>query len=200
MLIGFFIEPDKKLKKVINDYKKIVKKNYGNQIYLAHPAHLTLFTIKLKKKLSKNEIIKINKFVKNFKKIKVKINKTKFFYNDPQTKGHTMFLSLKKNTSLVNFQIKIIKFLNEIVETKNIIKKNKFKGKLKKDYKKFGYPFVGKNWIPHFTISSISKKNNLENIQDIVKKNISLSFKVKKISIWIINKNQHKKLYSINLQ
>jgi len=170
MFIGFFIEPEKKLKKVIIDYKRIVKKNYGNQIYLFHPAHLTLFTMTVKRKLPKDKIIKISKFLKNFKNIRIKIAKIKFFYNDPQTKGHTMFLSLKKNTSLNNFQMKMIRFLNQIIGSKNIVKKNKFNGKLRKDYRRYGYPFVGKNWIPHFTISSISKKHNLEKIQSIVKK------------------------------
>ena len=200
MFIGFFIEPDKKLKKIIINFKRTVKKNYGNQIYLSHPAHLTLFTITVKRKLAKDKIIKITKFVKNFKNIKIKISKIKFFYSDPQTKGHTMFFSLKKNTSLNNFQMKMIRFLNLIVESKNIVKKNKFGGKLKKNYKRYGYPFVGKNWIPHFTISSISKKHNLEKIQSLVKKKISLTCNVKKISIWRINKNQHKKLHTMSFK
>ena len=92
-----------------------------------------------------------------------------------------MFFSLKKNTSLNNFQMKMIRFLNQIVESKNIVKKNKFDGKLKKDYRRYGYPFVGKNWIPHFTISSISKKHNLKKIQFLIKKKISITYNIKKI-------------------
>ena len=79
MLIGFFIEPEKKLKKIILGYKKITKKNYGDQIYLAHPPHLTLFTIRLKKKFLKNKIIQISKFIKKYKKIKINITKVNFF-------------------------------------------------------------------------------------------------------------------------
>lgn len=200
MLIGFFIEPDKKIKKIIINYKRIVKKNYGNQIYLKHPAHLTLFTVNVKKNLLKDKITKITKFVKNFKKINIEVTKLRFFYNDPQTKGHTLFLSLKKNNSLNNFQIKIIKFLNHIAGKNNIVKKNKFKGKMGKDYRSYGYPFVGKNWIPHFTISSIKKKHNLENIKFIVKKKISRSYSVKKISIWSISTNQHRKLHTMSFK
>ena len=200
MLIGFFIEPEKKLKKIILGYKKITKKNYGDQIYLAHPPHLTLFTIRLKKKLLKNKIIQISKFIKNYKRIKINITKVNFFYNDPQTKGNTMFLSLKKNISLCIFQIEMIKFLNEIIGSSNIIKKKKFSGLMKKNYKKYGYPFVGKNWIPHFTISSISKKNDLKKIKFNLKRKIQLANSVKKISIWLINKDQHKKLHTINLK
>ena len=71
---------------------------------------------------------------------------------------------------------------------------------MKKNHKKYGYPFVGKNWIPHFTISSISKKNDLKKIKLNLKKKIKLTNRVKNISIWLINKNQHKKLHTINLR
>ena len=96
--------------------------------------------------------------------------------------------------------MKLISFLNQIIESKNIIKKDKFSGKLKKDYRRYGYPYVGKNWIPHFTISSINKKHDLEKIQFLIKKKISLKSNIKKISIWSINKNQHKKLHTLNFK
>ena len=38
--------------------KKKVKNKYGNQIYLNHPVHLTLFTLKIKKISSKPKILK----------------------------------------------------------------------------------------------------------------------------------------------
>ena len=28
------------------------------------------------------------------------------------------------------------------------------------NYKKYGFPFIGKNWKPHLTIASIDKKQN----------------------------------------
>ncbi len=200
MLIGFFIEPNEKLRKIIVSYKKIIKRNFGNQLYLSHPVHLTLFTVSIKRKLPKDKIIEIDNFVKNFKKIKIKTTNIKFFYNDPQTKGHTMFLALKKNASLNNFQMQLIKFVNKIAGRNIVIRKNKFKGKLRKDHRRYGYPFVGKNWIPHFTVSSIDKKHNLKTIKTVIKNKVPLTSIIKKISIWNIKKNYHKKIYSIKLK
>ena len=46
--IAAFIEFDKKITQKILNQKKIVKKKFGNQIYLNHPVHLTLFTLNVK--------------------------------------------------------------------------------------------------------------------------------------------------------
>ena len=199
MFIGFFIEPDLRTRKLIISYKKLIKKKYGNQIYLNHPPHLTLFTIKLKNKFLKKDFFKISKFINNLKKTIIKIKRTNFFYNDPLTKGNTMLFTVKKNSVLKDNQIKLIKFIKS--EFGNfIIKDKKFKGLMQKNYTLYGYPFVGKNWKPHFTISSINKKKNLKVIEPHIIKNIDKSFLLKKISVWHIKKNIHKKIKMINLK
>ena len=47
--IAAFIEFDNKITKKILNQKKIIKKVFGKQIYLNHPVHLTLFTLKIQK-------------------------------------------------------------------------------------------------------------------------------------------------------
>ena len=46
--IAAFITFEKIFEKKILSHKSIVKKKFGNQIYLNHPVHLTLFTIYIK--------------------------------------------------------------------------------------------------------------------------------------------------------
>ena len=47
--IAAFIEFNKIITKKILNRKKEVEKKFGNQIYLKHPVHLTLFTIHINK-------------------------------------------------------------------------------------------------------------------------------------------------------
>ena len=77
MKIAVFIEPNNKLKNNILYWKKIIKKRIGNQIYLNHPPHLTLFTLNLKKLTDKN-ILSIKELVERYKFFKIKI-KNQFF-------------------------------------------------------------------------------------------------------------------------
>ena len=47
--IAAFIKFNKKIEKKVLAQKKSVDKIFGNQIYLDHPVHLTLFTLYIKK-------------------------------------------------------------------------------------------------------------------------------------------------------
>ena len=85
--IAAFITFENNFNNKVLRFKKKVKKKFGNQIYLNHPVHLTLFTLKIKKITSLRKIY-INK--SNNKILKLNINSTGVFYNDPFTDGHTL--------------------------------------------------------------------------------------------------------------
>ena len=73
--IAAFITFEKIFEKKILSHKSIVKKKFGNQIYLNHPVHLTLFTINIKTitQLKKIYLDKNNKDSK--KNLIVQVNK-----------------------------------------------------------------------------------------------------------------------------
>ena len=107
--IAAFITFENNFNNKVLRFKKKVKKKFGNQIYLNHPVHLTLFTLKIKKITSLRKIY-INK--SNNKILKLNINSTGVFYNDPFTDGHTLYYNLRKNRFLNYIQIKNLKFIN----------------------------------------------------------------------------------------
>ena len=47
--IAAFLNFNKSVDKIIKSQKNKVKNNFGSQIYLNHPVHLTLFTLKIRK-------------------------------------------------------------------------------------------------------------------------------------------------------
>ena len=150
--IAAFITFNKTIEKNILSKKTKVKVKFGNQIYLNHPVHLTLFTISIKSINSLKKIYKNlgNEFTK--KKFKVNINNTGAFLNDRLTKGHTLYYGIKKNNLLMKLQMKHLKLINK----KMNVSKNlnlKINSKLKKNYKKYGFPFSGNIWIPHIMLN-----------------------------------------------
>ena len=86
--IAAFIELNKKIENKILKQKKIVKKKFGNQPYLNHPVHLTLFTLNIKK-ISELKKIYLNNLKKKSKSFYIHLNNPGIFYNDPLTKGDT---------------------------------------------------------------------------------------------------------------
>ena len=91
---------------------------------------------------------------------------------------------------------------------KSFIKFNNSKHKIKfkfawmnKNNKKYGYPFVGKKWIPHFTIASLVNFNKDKKfIKNFLNKKIKSDELIKKIYIYKINKDEHIYLWSINIK
>lgn len=202
MKIGIFIEPPKDKSYFLNNWKKIIKKNFGKQKYLSHPLHSTIAVFKIKNKINKNFYLSFKNEMKLFKRFKISITKPDIFYNDVLTGGDTLYFGIKKNLKLIYFQKKILKHFKKI--DGNIIRNEFFKNKkFQLNYKNFGFPFVGKDWIPHFTIGSIksrSKKKDLIFKNFLLEKNFNKDIDVKNFSIWEINRDKHKKILQFKLK
>ena len=107
-----FLKFNKKIEKEILNLKNLVKKKFGKQIYLDHQVHLTLFTFKTRHLKEINSLYKkLNFTEKKNQNLKITINKTNIFYNDPLTKGHTIYFEIKKNLHLNLLQQKHLKTL-----------------------------------------------------------------------------------------
>lgn len=194
--IGVFILPNKYFKKIILNKKKNIKKEFGVQKYGDHLPHCTICVLNVSKKTTKEKKLK-NPILLNLKR-NYSVEKTDIFFNDPVTKGDTCFYKIKKNKFLSRLQLSIIKSMIKYKFNKKILFKNH---KMRKNYSKYGYPFVGSNWKPHFTIASISKKkrkksfiNNFKKIK--IKSNTQ---KLNKIYFYRINGNNHKLLWSTKI-
>lgn len=197
MKIGIFIEPPRSKSKFLSNWKQIVKKNFGSQKYLSHPLHTTIAVFDIKKKINKNIFNQLKKKISSNDSFKIKITKPDIFYNDPLTGGDTLFFGIKRNQKLINFQKKILNHFNKI--NKNIIRNFVFKNKkYQSNYIKFGFPFVGEDWIPHFTIASVKDKTFKKKKifkKFLSEKNFSKDMEINYFSIWEINKDKHKRIY-----
>lgn len=195
--IAAFIEFDKKITNKILIQKKLVKKKFGNQTYLNHPVHLTLFTLNIKK-ISELKKIYMNYKKKQSKPFSVYLTKPGIFYNDPLTGGHTFFHHVKKNKKIGEIQLKHLKKINDnlIVFKK---KTNLFGNKiLKNNYKKYGFPFAGNIWIPHTTVASIKNlKNNNKYIKQFLSVKIKLRCVIREIKFYKIVKERHDFLFNV---
>ena len=195
--IAAFIEFDKRITNKILKQKKIVKKKFGNQIYLNHPVHLTLFTLNIKK-INELKKIYINNKKKKSKPLFVSLTKPGIFYNDPLTGGHTFFHYIKKNKRIGEIQLRHLKKINNKLfvyrKNKNLFKNNDFK----KNYKKFGFPFAGNIWLPHTTVASIKNlKINNKYIKKFLSEKIKLKCAIKEIKFYKIIKDRHVFLFNV---
>ncbi len=193
--IGLFILPNYTTKGIIQKLKKIVKKKFGNQTYLNHLPHCSIYVFNTKKK-NLNEIKK-KKYISISKSKAFILEKTDIFYNDPITKKNTYFLKIKKNNFLKKLQKSVLKTFSKYAYKKELRFGNKI---MNKNYRSFGYPFINLNWKPHFTIASISlNKDQFKFIQDFKKISISKNQTLKYIYLYQIKTNKHKFICKIKI-
>ena len=198
-MIGIFIEPSGILKKNIKIYKNKIKKNLINSTYSNHPPHSTIYfsslryDAKLEKKL-KYEINRINSF-------KIKINKVNVFKKDISTGKNTYFFSIIKNKYLNKLQKNIVSITKPNLNKSFLKRKINYNNKnFDYNFKKYGYPFIGKYWKPHFTIASCELERKEMDLKKFLPKKNKYVMLVKYISIWKIHKDKHSLIKKIKLK
>jgi len=200
MKVGIFIEPDFDLKLQVLRDKSTIFDLYGNQTYLKHLPHCSIYVFNItQKQLNKLKYNKLLNLNFNTKNITIKVNKTNVFKNDLLTNGDTYCYEINKNKYLDDLQKKIIKFFLPYVDKKP--KKTLYNESwMNHNYDKFGFPFVGKKWIPHITLASISTKNKkYKFLNKFLKLNLTYNQKIDKVSVYKIQKEKHKFLWHIFL-
>ena len=191
--LGIFLLPDTKLKKLINNNKIQIIRIFGNQKYVSHLPHCTICVLDVSEKIMKVKKLKRAINIKPKKKLLVK--KPDVFYNDPITGGDTIFYKINKIKCLSRLQIFLLKAFHPFL----IKRKKKFKNLLmRRNFKTYGYPFVNKNWKPHFSIASIGKsKFKKKFILDFLKNRKRLPIqKLEKVYFFKINEDKHTLLWS----
>ena len=198
MGFGVFIVPEGKLKSRIVHWKNKIEKELNEQPYTNHPPHLTIIHSDIKEK--KTAIHEIKECLDGLRPFDLTVQKNNIFWDDLFTDGHTLSYNIKKNEYLNDIQKKLSSVFFKYKKHSGISDSFKSHKQLYDSYVDFGFPFVGKHWIPHFTISSLKVAKNHKIIRDFLLDKIDISIKVNKISIWKINGNQHQMIKEFALQ
>lgn len=197
-MLGIFLEPKGDLKKFIYQYKKKINSKYLDTNYTNHPPHLSIYVSKFSN--TKKVILELEKIILKIKPFKIKLNKTDIFYDDFFTKKDTIFLKLNKNKKIFILQKILAERLKKYVRYKSKKKLNLKNNILKRSITKFGFPFIGSHWIPHFTISSIKNFKNSKDCQKFLNTKVNFENSINSISLWKINKNKHIKIRDFKFQ
>ena len=78
----------------------------------------------------------------------------------------------------------------------SILKKEPFKTSMER----YGFPFVGDHWLPHFSIASLKVRRNSLFLKELLQRPVSFTFTVDEISIWEVEGDRHTKLHTIHLK
>ena len=155
MKIAILIRPNPNISKTVNYWKKKIKESNKKFIYISDIPHLTLFTAKIKKI---NQIKKeIDSFVSAKEKFDIKVKKTSYFNKDLITGGDTPYFKIEYSHKLFSLQKELAELLKNYTQKKTDLNLKNF---YRKSQQKYGFPYIGKHWIPHISLCSVLDKIN----------------------------------------
>lgn len=151
--IGIFLLPGQKATEEIHSMKKYFKSFENKQNFLNDFPHLTLFhgIYGDYKNLEKN-IKKNTNLIKELKNYSYELNRQFIFEDDVEKNFSTLVYLIDNPKPIQTFQIKLLNKFKPFEGSDFLNLSNKFIN----DFKKYNYPFVGENLIPHFTVTNIS--------------------------------------------
>ena len=196
MSLAIFILPEESFANEIILWKERVESNLPKQPYTAHPPHMTFLNLEVRNE--DEGIATISSLSDLINPFEIIVNRTNVFWDDPSTGGHTIFFGIEKNDNLFALQKLLANALKQI--KKRVTLPNYLKGseQLVKSYNKYGFPFVGDHWIPHFSVSSLRSEKTHPIIEDFLSTTQKYHFIVNQISIWRVDGDKHTKLETID--
>ena len=197
MSLAVFILPKGEFESELLSWKEKINQFYPNQPYTEHPPHLTLINLQVtNEERAVNAILALSGSVLG---LELNINHTSVFWNDIATNGHTMYFGLRENKELFYLQKIIADTLSSFVrktQAPKFLLKNK---DYLNSFNKYGFPFVGDHWIPHFSVSSPHIDYSDPIIKEFLSSENIFSFSVNKVSLWHINGDEHINVASVEL-
>ena len=198
MGLAIFIEPQGDLKANLLMWKAKVEENFPKQFYCSHPPHSTLIHVNVIQE--KMAIEAIGKIVKNINEFKNKVVETDVFWNDDATGGgHTLFWKIQTSQVLFDLQKQIAEVLHPFIAETTMPEFVQNNPLFKESLDRYGFPFVGDHWIPHFTIASLQTDQNDPLIEEFLNQVGDYEMGVTEVSCWRVENGQHTCLESYKL-
>jgi len=198
MSLALFLLPKGDFALELVRWKERVKKELPNQPYTAHPPHMTLINMEVRNE--EDGIAAVSAFTGSVDPFQISVNKTDIFWDDTATGGHTLFFGIEKNDALYSLQESLAEALQEM--KKYVLPPNYLTGNKQflDSFDKYGFPFVGDHWIPHFSVASLRTGKTNIIINDFLQNTEKYHFTADKLSLWRVNGDEHIQLKTINFK
>jgi hypothetical protein len=198
---AIFLEPQAELRMQIVALKQKVEGTLPGQTYCAHPPHCTLlFGAYLQPSLWLDEL---QSSLDDFPSFILKTQGFHVFYDDlPAGGGHTVVIKVVDTPALHRLQLSVGALLAghkdsqpDSVEPLPFLQRDPFRA----SFERYGFPFVGEHWLPHFSIASLKVEKDAVLLKEMLKSRASYAFLTQEISIWQVDGDLHTKLHTIHL-
>jgi len=194
---ALFIEPDAPLREFLLARKAWVASNKPGEPYCHHPPHCTLIVGRygppaLWSKQVADVLAHEDPFVLACENYHV-------FYDDVLTGGHTVAVRVLPSHALSSLQQKLAEVLSDYIDVVEPLRAPLDQEPYSSSTQKYGFPFVGDHWMPHFSIASLRTDRDDSMLKQLLEEPISREVSVSEIAIWKVTDDEHERLEMLPL-
>lgn len=196
---AIFIEPSGTLKASLIERKRTLEAALPRQAYTNHPPHCTL----LFGSYGTPEIWieRLRTALQQLSAFPLSTDKWQEFPNDIQAAGgHTVAYRVVSSPELHELQSRIAStiapFRKSFPHPHPLADREPFASSLER----FGFPFVGPHWIPHFTIGSPRVPSNAPLLANLMSGPVAHTMPVNTVSVWRVKADHHERLCVLALE
>jgi 2'-5' RNA ligase len=154
------LEPDRELADLINGLKQQVRELAGDQLYLSHPPHLTVYLAVYSSvvRFSERWPAAFNEIAP----VELELAGWRVFYSDAMTGRNTLVCEIAEQSKdrLRSLQHRVVAQLaagrdRSLTATRYAARWGALADEHRQHVSTVGFPYIGAGWLPHFTIASI---------------------------------------------
>lgn len=195
---AIFIEPRGTLRRSLLERKAVLEQTMPGQAYTRHPPHSTLlFGDYGSPELWTDQL---RSAVNSLPTFPLATDAWQEFPNDLQADGgHTVAYRVKLSPELLRLQLTIAEvvapFRRPLPIPHPLADREPFASSLLR----FGFPFVGPHWIPHFTIGSPRVPANDPLLKTLMAGSAAHEEQINCVSVWRVTADHHERLTGLAL-
>ena len=199
------ILPRDELQSIIVDCKSVVQTAVGNQMYLTDPPHLTVFLASFQ---DRNLLCDTLEWVTgDLKSPRIRIEGWHVFENDCLTGNNTLVTKINDSDKEVLrvIQGKIIRSIAPLREKTASLDRyqsawSTLNQERQRAVKEYGFPFIGSDWQPHFTIASIQPSDWGNASKELIDRPIFGCFEAFEIALFSLEGKEPNLVQAFNLE
>jgi hypothetical protein len=193
-----FIEPAGSLRAALVELKKTLELAMPGQAYTCHPPHSTLLFGDYGS--PEKWIGKLRAAIKLVPPFSLSTDTWQEFPNDLQAAGgHTIAYRVKLSPELLRLQLIVAEIIAPFREPASVAHPLAHCEPFGRSLERFGFPFVGPHWIPHFTIGSPQVPAHDPLLVTLMAGSAAHEFQVNHIAIWRVTADHHERLTELAL-
>ena len=196
-----FMEPAGALRDFVVDQKRRVEECLPGQTYCGHPPHGTLIVASFQ--CGPDLESALRDAVRDIQAFDVRTTGMHPFYDDAMASGgHTVGVKAGLSPSLQALQFAVAEALHPflVAAENDPAQAIDWTGPFRESLERYGFPFVGPHWIPHFSIASLKAPRGDSFLCELLALPAEFEFRLDQVSLWRVEGDSHEKIGSYPLQ